>query len=91
MRPGMYEAFLLYQDGDKKNTYEWIVLADSSAHAVEVAKKAMRHFKTVQVIEGCACLIEDDCMAVRKFGQTPAGYKRARSFCDAMNKKEAAK
>jgi hypothetical protein len=90
MGPGMYEAFLLYQDGDRKSTYEWIVLADSASHAVDVAKKVMaKKFSTVRVIEGCACLVEGDCLAVRKFGQTPAGYKRARSFCDAQNKAAA--
>ena len=90
MRPGMYEAFLLYQDGGKKSNYEWIVLADSPAHAVEVAKNAMRiQFSTVEVIEGCAFLVKDDCIAFRMFGQTPAGYKRAKSFCDAINKKAA--
>jgi hypothetical protein len=87
MNHGIYEAFVLYEEANgQKGNYELIVLANSAAAAIRMASQiAGRLFSTIKVLDVCAALVEDDWMPVRKFGQTPSGFRRAKDYCKASN------
>jgi hypothetical protein len=87
MSHGIYEAFVLYEEANgKKGNYELIVLANSGAAAIRMASQiVVRMFSTLKVLDVCAALVEDDWMPVRRFGQTPSGFRRAKYHCDARN------
>jgi hypothetical protein len=85
MDHGIYEVFVLYEDSNgKKGNYEMILLAKSPADAMRMSSHIMsKKFSTLNVLDSCAVMVEDDWLPVRKFGQTAAGFRRAKNFCDA--------